>query len=271
MYYSVLLQRGLIKISGEDKTDFLQGIVTNDIRLVGDDKLVYSTFLTPQGKYLADFFIMQIEDDLFLDIDKSLLSFLIARMGMYKLRSRVTLTDVSEQYKILAFWGDKKPSLTVLQDPRTKTIGWRGYFMADEAVQFGTITQGDYDTWRLGENVPDVKDFERERSTLAETNLDLLNAVSFNKGCYIGQELTARVEYRGLVKKRLVLLKTMEDITSVFDTPVLRGKKTIGHLRSAHGNMALALLQLDGLADGMSVSIDGQDAVVSLPEWFTQP
>lgn len=270
MSYAILSQRGLIKISGEDKADFMQGIVTNDMRLVGHDKLVYSCFLTPQGKYLADFFVLQIEEDWFLDVDKSLVSFLIARMGMYKLRSRVTLTDVSDDYRILAFWGDRKPSFAVLDDPRHEAMGWRGYFMADEAVHLDDRVAGDYEMWRMHNGMTDLKDVERERSTMAEINMDLLNAVSWNKGCYIGQELTARVEHRGLVKKRLVPLKTMEDITSVFDTPVLRGTKTIGHLRSSHLNRGLALLQLDGLTDGIGVTIDGQEADVSLPEWFEQ-
>lgn len=271
MYYSQLLHRGVIKISGQDKLDFLQGIVTNDMRQVADDHLVYACFLTPQGKYQADFFILQIEDDWFIDIDKSLLSFFIARISQYKLRSRVTLTDVSEEYKLLAFWGDKKPSISVLQDPRTKSSGWRGYFRIDEAVQTGNINQGDYEIWRLQEGLPDVKDFEKDKSTMAETNMDLLNAVSWNKGCYIGQELTARVEHRGLVKKRLVPIKTVEEITSVYDTPLIRNKRTVGHLRSSYKNHALALIRLDELQDGMTITMDGQEALVMIPEWVTQP
>lgn len=271
MFYSYLPQRGLIKISGEDKLEFMQGVVTNDMRLVADDKLVYSCLLTPQGKYLADFFIFAIDDDWFIDVDRTLVSFLMARMVVYKLRSKVTMTDVTEEYKILAFWGDDKPPLPVLEDPRIRNAGWRGYFRSEEAVQIGNLMQSDYELWRLQLGLPGGHDFEPERSTMAETNMDLLNAVSWNKGCYVGQELTARVEHRGLVKKRLVPLKTGEDITSVYDTPLERAKKTVGHLRSSYKNHALALVRLDELQDGMSVSIDGQNAIVTIPEWVTQP
>ncbi len=268
MFYSSLPQRGIVKISGQDKFDFLQGIVTNDVRLVADDHLVYSCFLTPQGKYLADFFIFQIEDDWFVDIDRALVGFFIARVGMYKLRSRVILEDVSQEYKVLGFWGSKKPSLSVLKDPRSDNAGWRGYFRSQEAVQTGTLTQGDYEAWRIQSGFPELRDFERERSTMAETNMDLLNAVSWNKGCYIGQELTARVEHRGLIKKRLVPIKTVEDITSVFDTPVLIKEKTVGQLRSTYKNHGLALMRLDDLKNGSTVTIDGQNAVIHVPSWF---
>lgn len=271
MYFSLLPQRGLIKVSGEDKLDFLQGIVSNDMRLVGEDSLVYACFLTPQGKYLADFFVFQYGDDWLIDVDAALTTDLIRRMTMYKLRSKVTLTDVSDDFNVYAFWGDIDTTLPALNDPRCEAIGKRGYFPADQAINFdNNDIQGDYPLLRLQNGLPEFKDFERERSSMAEVNMDLLNAISWDKGCYMGQELTARMHYRGLAKKRLLPIRAAEDITSVFDTPIKEGTKTIGHLRTSYKNYALALISLDTLEKSKTATIDGQEVTILLPDWFVK-
>ena len=260
-----LSHRGVIRISGADKADYLQGIITQDIRLIATDRLLYSCFLTPQGKYLADFFITQIGEDWFIDVDQSLLADLLKRMSMYRLRSKVELEDVSSQFNILAFWDGDAPENT-LADPRTPKTGWRMFAPIDV-----TAGQEDYNLWRLQNGLPDTGDFLRERSMMLECNMDLLHAVSFDKGCYMGQELTARTHYRALIKKRLLPIRFEGDVKVPFDTPVQMNDKPIGLLRTSYKNYALALLNLEKLEDGAQVTVDGQIAQVFFPEWFIQP
>jgi folate-binding protein YgfZ len=260
-----LSHRGVIRVSGADKADYLQGIITQDVRLIAPDRLLYSCFLTPQGKYLADFFITQIGEDWYIDVDKSLLDDLLKRMNMYRLRSKVELQDVSSQFSILAFWNDGAPE-GVLADPRAPEAGWRMFAPADMAGG-----QDDYNLWRLQHGLPDTGDFLRERSMMLECNMDLLHAVSFDKGCYMGQELTARTHYRALIKKRLLPIRFESEVQAAFDTPVQMNDKPIGLLRTTHKNHALALLNLENLEDGATVTVDGQAGQVFFPDWFTRP
>jgi folate-binding protein YgfZ len=248
MSHQTLTHRGVIKVSGVDKVEFLQGIISNDVRLIDENKAIYSWFLTPQGKYLADFFIVAKGDDWFLDVDQSLLDDLMRRLAIYKLRSKVTLENVSHEYKVVAYWEVKPDNNTILYfDPRLSQLGWRALVITD---QLPIEDEADYNYWRLQHGVPDSCDFIRERSIMLECNMDLLNAISWDKGCYMGQELTARTHYRALIKKRLIPLRFQGDIDLPMDTPILRNGKEIGVLRSCHRNLAIALLALESLQDG---------------------
>lgn len=264
MTEAALSHRGFIRISGDDKADFLQGLITQDMRLVNKDALLYACLLTPQGKYLADFFITQIGDDFILDIDKSLLADTLKRLTMFKLRSKVTLADASNDYFVAAHWSDKPAGDGVYADPRANNIGWR--IILNKEISYG---RGDYTLWQLQNGLLDVADFQRERTSMLEANMDLLNALSWDKGCYMGQELTARTHYRGLIKKRFLPVKFDTDVSVAVDTPVEKDGKLIGHTRSQHKNYALAQLQLVGLQNGDRVAIAGNPASIQFPAWFS--
>ncbi len=275
-----LSHRGVLKISGADKIDFLQGIVSQDVRNVAPDKWLYGCFLTPQGKYLVDFFIMAVGDDFILDVDKVLLPDFIRRLTLYKLRSNVVLGDVSAQYNIHAFWNGEGAGFP---DPRWGGLGTR-LLTTDDLPDDG----GDYALWLMQNGVPDANDFERERTTMLEANMDLLNAVSFDKGCYMGQELTARTHYRGLVKKRFLPLRFSSSSGSLGldprvhgssgqaqrpqsfekDTPVSQDGKTIGLIRRSHQNWAMAKVELEAAEKNQRVTVDGVDAEIIFPAWF---
>ena len=186
---------------------------------------------------------------------------------MYRLRSRVTIENASVQFKVIAMWGDKAPA-GAFADPRTAQMGWRALVSPDRQT---TFEPGDYTYWRLQNGVPDTGDFIRERSMMLESNMDLLHGVSFDKGCYMGQELTARTHYRALVKKRLLPLRFARTVQIPFDTPVMMGEQTIGYVRSQHRDLGLALLQLENLSDGASVTVGDEAATVFFPEWFILP
>jgi tRNA-modifying protein YgfZ len=262
MACAALTHRGVIRISGEDKTDFLQGIVTQDIRRVSSDKLLYGCFLTPQGKYLVDFFITERDGAFLLDVDRSLIADFIKRLTMYKLRSRVVIEDVSDHYHVTAYWQERPESSLALEDPRAPNIGWRS--MDTEKIE----AHDNYALWQLQNGLPDVGDFLRERTTMLESNMDLLNAVSFDKGCYMGQELTARTHYRGLIKKRFFPIRFESDVSIAFETPVEKESKIIGQTRTQRNDWAMAVLQLENLQNGDVVTAGGHTAKVAFPTWF---
>ncbi len=263
MFQSVLTHRGFISITGEEAKSYLQGIITNDIFKVDADHAVYSCFLTPQGKYLADFFMYPYEDGVLIEVDKSLLPDLLKRLTMYRLRSKATLADVSDQYTVTVVWDTDQHPENSFKDPRTDKAGYR---LINASLD---IPQGDYTLWQMQNNLPDVSDFTRERTSMLEANMDMLNALSWDKGCYMGQELTARTHYRGLIKKRILPLKFLEDVTVDRDTVVTVSGKTIGHIIRSHKNYALAQMTLEGLENGQSCEVNGMQATVEMPEWFS--
>lgn len=262
MQFSPLPHRGFIRIQGDDARSFLQGIISNDTMAVTKDHAVYACFLTPQGKYLADFFLYEHGDALLLEVDKSLLPDLLKRLTMYKLRSKVTLEDVSDQHTMTVTWHelDRPPHGVV--DPRGANFGWR---VLDADI---TGEQGDYALWQIQNGLPDVADFERERSTMAEANLDFLNAISWTKGCYMGQEITARMHYRGLVKKRYLPIKLSQNKNITPDTPITRDGKTIGFVRRSYQGWAIGPVMLEALEKGTTCQIDGIDAELTVPSWL---
>lgn len=260
MASSVLL-RGFVRISGDDAVTFLQGIVTQDMRALCADAWVYGAFLTPQGKYLVDFFAIAHEGGILLDVDAAHTADFIKRLSLYRLRSKVTIDDVSSAFHIVAHWGGAGPGFA---DPRWAGLGTR-------ELKNGAAAAGgdDYVSWQMRNGVPAADDFLRERTPMLEANMDILNALSWDKGCYMGQELTARTHYRGLVKKRYLPLRFAHDVHFTAETAVKAGDKTVGHIRRCHKNYAIASMMLDSL--GVDITVDGAAGVVVTPEWFIQP
>ncbi|MDB5478293.1 MAG: hypothetical protein JWM96_788 [Alphaproteobacteria bacterium] len=263
MFCANLRQRGFIRITGEDALAFLQGIISNDVYKVTADNAVYACFLTPQGKYLADFFLYPVMGGLLLDVDQSLLADLLRRLLMYKLRSKVVLEDVSAEYSVTALWGGPEKPAEAFIDPRGMDFGFR--------VLNSDLSGNDhYALWQMQNGLPDAQDFERERTTMLEANMDFLNGVSFDKGCYMGQEITARMHYRALVKKRFLPLELLAGQEITRETPVMRDGKHIGYILNARENFALAVIQSEALQGGLDCVVDGMDATIKIPAWFKQ-
>lgn len=264
MKKSLLTHRGFISITGDDARSFLQGIISNDTMAVTKDHAVYACFLTPQGKYLADFFLYEHENGLLLEVDKSILADLLKRLSMYKLRSKVVLEDVSDKHHVTVTWQelDKPPHGFI--DPRGANFGWRALDAEIEGEE------GDYTLWQMQNGLADVPDFERERTTMAEANLDFLNAISWTKGCYMGQEITARMHYRGLVKKRFLPIKLSVEKDIAADTNITRNGKTIGFIRRSYKGMAIGPIMLEALEQGTQCEIDGIQAEIIIPSWLQE-
>jgi len=267
--YTHLTNRGIISVTGSDSRDFLQGIISNDITLVSPNKTIYAALLTPQGKYLFDFFISQSGEKLLIECEKDRVPDLMKRLRIYKLRADANLVDETETYSIFAIWGDDAAQATGLHnerglaheilggtqfiDPRLNTAGVRSVLPIEAAeAQLQSLaaepaSTSDYDLHRLKLGLPDAsRDLVVDKAILIESGFDELNGVDWNKGCYMGQELTARTKYRGLVKKRLISV-FIEGAAPEPGTPIMVGDKNAGEMRSSNAGHGIALLRLDQL------------------------
>lgn len=196
-FFTRLKDRGIIEISGKDARTFLQGLITNDINLLDTQDCVYACLLTPQGKFLYDFFITEKNETLTLDCEGGARAQALAKLlSMYKLRAELEITH-KENIDIYAIVGKEHG----YKDLRHNDMGYRSLDKPTDT------TEQPFETWdkqRIALTIPDgSRDLIPQKSTMDEGNMDQLNALSYDKGCYIGQELTARMHYRGLGKKHL--------------------------------------------------------------------
>jgi tRNA-modifying protein YgfZ len=261
--------RGVVAVSGEDRFGFLQVLVSNDVARAAPGRAVWAALLTPQGKWLADFFILSDGERLLLDCERAQVPFLVQRLTRYRLRSRVTLADVSETLRVHAAWAgvpDVPAGAIAAPDPRLPDAGWR--ILTEQALPV-TADAARWDAHRLALGLPDgSRDLEAEKTVLLEAGFDELSGVSWDKGCYMGQELTARTKYRGLVKRRLVPV-AIDGAAPAPGTPVTRGGAEVGTLRSSLGGAGLAVLRLDALGGPVLCG----DAVLTpeIPAWMALP
>jgi hypothetical protein len=241
-----LPSRGVVEIAGDDRVSFLQGLVSNDVTQAAPGRAVWTGLLSPQGKWLSDFFILAEGERLLLDCPADHVAMLLAKLTRFRLRAAVRLGDASADLAVHAAWGgtpDLPHGAIAAPDPRLPEAGWRILSPASLPASAGPA---DYDLHRLGLGLPDAGDMEADKTVLLEAGFDELNGVSWSKGCYLGQELTARTKYRGLVKRRLVPV-TVEGPLPAPGTPVFRDGQDVGNLRSGCGAAALALLRLEAL------------------------
>ncbi len=272
-YFTTLPNRGLVKVSGPDRRGFLQGLISNDINLLDTQPCVYACLLTAQGKFLHDFFITEHGDSICIECEGGARAEDLARrLSMHKLRAKVEIKCIKE-ITVFAIWpplpvGACSPSFpsppfrgrgikgegAKYSDPRHPQIGFRSF-------EKPILEEKPFETWdrhRIMLTVADgSRDMIPEKSTLLESNIDKLNGISFEKGCYMGQELTARMNYRGLVKKRLytIHLNTppLAPPAASLSPPLAGGIKggseirvngeLIGEMRSSCGDVGIALLK----------------------------
>ncbi len=263
---ATLPERGVVEIAGEDRVDFLQGLVSNDVTQATKDQAVWAALLTPQGKWLADFFIIADEKRLLLDCERDQADALIKRLSRFRLRSRATI-KAADDFLVYAAWGSRPVAAGfIASDPRLPEAGWR---VLTTAPLQETASRTEWDRHRLQLGLPDgSRDLELEKTVLLEAGFDELNGVSWSKGCYMGQELTARTKYRGLLKRRLVPVEVQGPLPPP-GTPVVHDEKEVGAMRSGCGQNGLATLRLDVL--DATLSCGGSLLVPKLPSWMRQP
>ena len=256
-----LPDRAVVALEGGEARSFLQGLITNDIDLISPSRSIYGALLTPQGGFLHDFLIADFDGMLLLDCDAGRIADLVRRLGMYRLRADVRIADRSDRWQVLALWpasgspGAARPGLggIVFTDPRHAALGDRAIVPAELSAhdppgrKRGRAEQ--YAARRIQLGIPDgAADLVAARERPLEAGFDRLNGVSFEKGCYVGQEVTARMKHRQLVRKHLVAVD-FEGPPPPHGTPIMSGSVKVGEIRSAIAGRAIAILRRDCMDD----------------------
>jgi len=226
--------RSILRLSGSDTRDFLQGLVTNDVTKI-DTGLVYAALLTPQGKYIADFFLKADSDAVLLDVDSSLSDMLLKRLSMYKLRADVTI----EPADLHVHRGTGPAPEGALPDPRHPALGWRLYSTAAENDD-GT----DWDAIRVAHCIPESGVELTPDTFILEAGFERLNGVDFRKGCYVGQEIAARMKHKTELRKGLVTVSITGGPVAV-GSEITSDGKPAGTLFTQSGEQAIAYLRFD--------------------------
>ncbi|MGB0735135.1 MAG: YgfZ/GcvT domain-containing protein [Paracoccaceae bacterium] len=236
------MQRKVFRFSGTDARKFLQNLITNDVKRL-DDGPVYSALLTPQGKFIADFFLIPDGNDILMDVDADAATTLIPRLNMYKLRADVTISETD----LIVSRGLNDAPEGAVADPRDANLGWRYYGAED----LGTDTV-DWDVLRVDHKIPEMGRELDAESYILEMGFEGLNGVDFRKGCYVGQEVTARMKHKTELRKGLVRLVGDADIPENAD--VISNGKVIGRTHTSAGKRALAYLRYDRADGDISVN-----------------
>lgn len=264
--FSTLSDRAVLAIDGEDARTYLQGIITNDVRKVTPDNAVFSALLSPQGKYLFEFFIIEHEGALLLETDKARLPDLIKRLTMYRLRAKVTFAET--EWNVAALWGSEvrvQGSVVSYTDPRHLKLGQRLLY---KTPAFAGLTEGNYETHRLSLGIPEGgKDLIVDRSILLEFGYDHLNAIDFQKGCYVGQEVTARSKHRATLHKYIHCVAADAPLPPA-GTVITSNGRELGDMRSSHGTIGLAVLRTEDAALTPQLDAGGVAIRAQLPAWI---
>ncbi|MEO0401501.1 MAG: folate-binding protein [Pseudomonadota bacterium] len=225
--------RHIFRLSGPDTRSFLQGLVTNDVDGV-DTGLVYAALLTPQGKYLADFFLAADGGDVLLDADSAQADALRTRLGMYKLRADVTIADSD----LFLHRGLGPAPQDGFADPRHAEMGWRAY--RSEAAKEESI---DWTALRVTHVIPETGVELTPDTFILEARFEAVNGVDFRKGCYVGQEVTARMKHKTTLRKGLAQVAISG--VAAPGTGIVAGDKVVGTVLSRSEDHAIAYLRFD--------------------------
>jgi folate-binding protein YgfZ len=282
MQAALLPDRGVVKVVG-DARHFLNGLVTSDMAKVAPGSPRFAALLTPQGKIIVDFIIAEASAEdgggFFLDCPRALAPTLVEKLNFYKLRAKVICEDLSEVLGVMAIWGGEGDSDYGLcyPDPRLAELGSRIMLpphLAEEAASdLGAklADATDYEAHRIELGVPrGGLDFSYGDAFPHEADMDQLNGVDFDKGCYVGQEVVSRVEHRASARSRIVAI-TYEGFAPSAGLPIMAGDKQVGTLGSTAKGRGLALVRLDRAEEARIAGIPLEAGGIALraakPAW----
>jgi hypothetical protein len=283
-FNSILLSdRGVLRLSGPDKLSFLQGLITQDSHQLSSHPALYTALLTPQGRYLFDMILVSAEEDILLDVAQGQEEALLSHLLKFKLRSQVTLENVSSLYEVRSLIDLPFPSLSgiLFQDPRLPTLGYRWIREKSAPLppQIKEIPFDSYELHRIKLGIPTSPyDLIKEKTIILEGGLDELKALSWTKGCYVGQELMARTRYKGVVRKRLFPVFLTQGQLNPGDL-VMQGGEEVGQigssLKTLEGTWSLARLRLTAVQESLKSSppltCQGAPLQVHQPHWWSLP
>jgi folate-binding protein YgfZ len=241
--------RSVLKITGTDAESFLQGLVTNDVSKLNEG-MIYAALLTPQGKYLFDFFLFSQGGEILLDVKSDRATALVQRLNMYRLRADVQISDSG----LCVNRGVGDAPATAQMDPRNPALGWRSYDAAP-----ADLPVIDWDAIRVTQCIPETGiELIPDNTYILEAGFELLQGVDFRKGCYVGQEVTARMKHKTELRKGLRVVNI--DGSAPQGSEIKRDGKLVGTLFTQSNGKAIAYLRLDRAGDGMMA----QSAVIRL-------
>ncbi len=271
---AILSGRAIVAVEGTEARDFLQGLITNDIAGCSPGHGIYAALLTPQGKILFDFFVVPDEQRFLLDCAAATAPDLVKRLGLYRLRAKVQIAPRPE-LSVAAVWRDPLPAsfqgVIAYSDPRLAALGMR-LIGAPQQIEAATasVPRGDYDNFRLSLGVPDSADLPPDQVFALDAALEELDGVSFNKGCYVGQEVTARMKHRATARRRFYIAKARP--LPAAGTAIRAEGRELGRMATGKGDHALALVRLDRLAQAEAANArmeaDGTLVVLRKPDWL---
>lgn len=276
--YYLFKKRGIILIEGKDRFKFIQGIISNDIELLRKKPSIYSSLLTPQGKFQYDFFISNFKEKFYLECDISAQEELISKFMMFKLRLDVKVSINSDYNIILSkkklnFSERNSSSIFSFYDPRfDNSFFSRTYadsnFLNEIKKKYVEINENRYQTLRLNNCIPDFSiDATKAKSLLLEMRFDELNGISWTKGCYMGQEITARMKHRNIVKKKI--FKVLIDFRSNLKNEITLENETVGKLTSHNKKDGIAFLDTKALSNLNTKKFFSGDSKIIIQEpWW---
>lgn len=265
--FEILKNRAVITLSGPERKNLLQGIITNNVDKLDDEKGLYAALLSPQGKFLHDFFLFEKDDTIYLDCEADRLADLFQKLLMYRLRSNVEILDRSDQYKVITSMQRFENIDLSFADPRHAEMGYRAI------VEMLPEGQGDtgYHARRIKLGIVEGShDFIMDKSTISEGHFEQINGLDYEKGCYVGQEVTARMKYRGKIKKQMFPV-TLSGPAPAFGTAITDGKgNKIGDLRSYCDKYAIALFRVKDFEFGREYFCGDIYVTPYKPDWMKE-
>lgn len=268
-----LPDRAVVSVTGKEAASFLQGLVSCDVNKIKPGQASLGALLSPQGKFLFDFFLIRDGEGFLLDTQQGRVEELLKKLAMYRLRAAVEIVR-REDIQVMAVLGNV-PSVeegaVKVADPRHEAMGWRVYTTGkiETTGEFAA-----YDKFRLALGLPDgIRDAVVERSLLLENGYDKMGGVDFAKGCYVGQEVTARSKHRGELRKYLFIVKGEAPLPEA-GTELKAGQQVAGVMRSSCDGIGLALMRTDVLRaageEGTRVEAEGRELDIIAPWWHEE-
>jgi folate-binding protein YgfZ len=264
--FTTPLKRGILKITGSDAAPFLQALITNDIY---GSKTIYAMMLSPQGRYLFDFFIINVGDAYFLETDLGSLEPLVTKLKLYKLRSNVTIENVSESHSVIySHESTERHKICEYRDPRFEKMGLRTIVARDSSETHTDLYLKDKYQYAL----PDGEfDLIKDKSMPQEYGMDMLHCIDYQKGCYVGQEVISRTKYQGVIRKQVFKIVADSDLSGMNQGASITAAGTkIGVLCSSYMNAGIGLVRLEDYEaqKGVAFDIEGVEVWLEDPPWI---
>ena len=287
MKSALLTDRGVVKVAGDDAGKFLHGLVTADVLNLKPGAARFGALLTPQGKIIVDFLLTEAPagngGGFFLDVERTQIAALVAKLNLYKLRAKVIAEDLSDVLGVFAAWNGSSPPAALpaiglcYEDPRLPALGLRVMLPPHRAAAAAAALGADlvdaaaYEAHRIALGIPrGGLDYGYGDAFPHEADLDQLGGVDFQKGCYVGQEVVSRMEHRGTARTRAVPVR-YEGAAPAPGAPIVAGDRSLGTMGSAAAGRGIALLRLDRVADAVSggeaLTAGGVPIRPIKPEW----